>query len=103
LPRSCGFDFNAEFDDVHLHFSDRLNRVYVCARVRVELDYSDERAVECINTDLVNTLCNLVSRCAAKSVNRDQIFPHFDPKVFDRLATDAEKDIMTNLYRLRGE
>jgi hypothetical protein len=69
----------------------------------VEADYSDERAVECINTDLVNTLCNLVSRCAAKSINPDQVFPRFIPQVFDRLAADAEKDILTNLYKLRGE
>ena len=66
-------------------------------------DYSDERAVECINTDLVNTLCNLVSRCSAKSLNSSQVFPRFEPQVFERLANGSEKDIITNLYKLRGE
>jgi len=66
------------------------------------VDYSDSRAVECINNDLVNTFSNLVSRCAAKSLNPQQIFPRFDQSVFNNIALDSEKDIMTRLYELAG-
>ena len=65
-------------------------------------DYSDSRAVECINNDLVNTLCNLVSRCAARSLNPQQIFPDFDQSAFNHIALDSEQDIMTRLYELSG-
>ena len=66
------------------------------------VDYSDSRAVECVNNDLVNTLCNLVSRCAAKSLNPQQMFPDFDPSTFDDITHESEKDIMNNLYQLAG-
>jgi len=66
------------------------------------VDYSDDRAVECINNDLVNTLCNLVSRCAAKSLNPQQIFPEFDQSTFNHIALESETDIMRNLYELAG-
>jgi len=65
-------------------------------------DYSDRRAVECINNDLVNTLCNLVNRCAARSLNPQQIFPHFDASTFDDIALESEKDIMNHVYELAG-
>ena len=63
-------------------------------------DYSDDRAVDCVNNDLVNSLCNLVSRCVAKSLNPRQLFPEFDPSTFDRIALDSEKHLMSNLYQL---
>ena len=66
------------------------------------IDYSDSRAVECINNDLVNTLCNLVSRCAANALNPRQIFPVFEPSTFNRIALESEKDIMNSLYELAG-
>jgi len=69
----------------------------------LRVDYCDSRAVECINNDLVNTLCNLVSRCAAKSLNPKQTFPDFDASVFNRIALESEQDIMTNLYDLSGK
>jgi len=65
-------------------------------------DYSDSRAVECINNDLINTLCNLVSRCAATSLNPQQIFPAFDQSAFNHIALDSEQDILTRLYQLGG-
>ena len=78
--------------------------IYVsCVIYVLNVDYSDSRAVECINNDLVNTLCNLVSRCSAKSLNPLQIFPDFDQTVFNHLALDSEKDIMTHLYELAGQ
>ena len=65
-------------------------------------DYSDERAVECINSDVVNTFCNLLSRCSAKAINSDQIFPKFDATVFEQLALPEEQNIMSDLYHLPG-
>jgi len=65
-------------------------------------DYSDNRAVDCINNDLVNTLSNLVSRCTSKSLNPRQIFPDFDRSTFNCIVLDTEQDIMSKLYNLAG-
>jgi len=83
-----------------------VSHFYVCPSLKLMcelcVDYSDSRAVECINNDLVNTLCNLVSRCAAKALNPQQIFPVFDLSTFNHIALESEKDIIDNLYKLAG-
>ncbi|XP_041347778.1 methionine--tRNA ligase, mitochondrial-like [Gigantopelta aegis] len=37
-------------------------------------NYSDAKAVECVNSDLVNTLGNLLSRCTSAAINPRQVF-----------------------------
>ena len=67
-------------------------------------DYTDERVKECINSDVVNTLGNLLSRCTGGAVNPDQVFPSPpDPNLWDRLASDAERDMLVRLHELPGE
>ena len=66
-------------------------------------DYSDHRVVECINTELVNTLGNLLSRCTSTALNPNQVFPKFEFDVFDEKATSECKEMMGHLRELPGE
>ena len=55
-------------------------------------DYSENVGIEYINSDLVNTCGNLLSRCTAPSVNPEQIFPRRSPDIYARKfdATDRQ-------------
>ncbi|XP_014768848.1 methionine--tRNA ligase, mitochondrial isoform X2 [Octopus bimaculoides] len=38
-------------------------------------NFSEQKMVECVNSEIVNTLGNLLSRCTSLSINPNQIFP----------------------------
>lgn len=65
-------------------------------------DYDDARAMECINSDLVNTLGNLLNRCTGKSINPDQIYPSLDDGVLNTLLSSEDKLAFRELYELGG-
>ena len=66
------------------------------------LDYNDARAMECINSDLVNTLGNLLNRCTGKSINPDQIYPSLDNGVLSSLLSSEDKLAFREIYDLGG-
>ncbi|KAK2183237.1 hypothetical protein NP493_319g04005 [Ridgeia piscesae] len=69
----------------------------------VEMDgYSDQRLVDCVNSELANTLGNLLSRCSACSLNRDQVFPDWLPQVFADRCDDDDQEMWRRLASLPG-
>ena len=65
-------------------------------------DYSDEQLVKCVNSELANTLGNLLSRCSACSLNRDQAFPVWLPAVFDDRCDEEDRKMWADLASLPG-
>ena len=66
-------------------------------------DYNDQKVVECINSELVNTLGNLLSRCSGTAVNPSQEVPAVDWGMFRSRASQAEKDMVHSLQTLPRE
>ncbi|ESO09132.1 hypothetical protein HELRODRAFT_190723 [Helobdella robusta] len=71
--------------------------------IQYDSNYSDSRAVECINSDLVNTLGNLLSRSTGQNINPKQIFPSFDKDVFESLVTEADRKVLFQLYQIADQ
>ena len=65
-------------------------------------DYSERRVVECINSELVNTLGNLLSRTTAPAVNTHQVVPPVDLGLFSQRASGEENDMLDRLRTLPG-
>ncbi|XP_055698031.1 methionine--tRNA ligase, mitochondrial [Phlebotomus papatasi] len=64
-------------------------------------NYSDVKVFRFLNAELADTLGNLLSRCCAKSLNPQQIWPEFDPEVFRELfEVDATKRLIELLEML---
>ncbi|KAL8594803.1 hypothetical protein ACOMHN_047520 [Nucella lapillus] len=64
-------------------------------------NYSDARAVERINSDLVNSLGNLLSRTAAPSVNKRQEFPPLVSETHLRqYLSESDREMYVALQRL---
>lgn len=64
--------------------------------------YNDQRLVDCVNSELANTLGNLLSRCAANSLNRDQAIPAWHPGVFADRCTKEDREMWGSLASLPG-
>ncbi|XP_077987959.1 methionine--tRNA ligase, mitochondrial-like [Glandiceps talaboti] len=54
-------------------------------------DYYDEKVVKYLNAELAGTLGNLLSRCTARSLNPDQIFPPFHQSSFPPISDSSDK------------
>ena len=65
-------------------------------------DYSDERVVTCLNSEVVNSLGNLLSRCTAPAINPQQVVPHWDQELFHQRASQEDLDMMQHLRELPG-
>lgn len=67
-----------------------------------DCDYSDQRAIECINADLVNTLGNLLSRTTGTNINPSQSFPALHTPTYHRLCSAYKHgfDLLKQLYKL---
>ncbi|GAB0096481.1 Methionine--tRNA ligase, mitochondrial [Sergentomyia squamirostris] len=64
-------------------------------------NYSDVKIFRFLNAELADTLGNLLSRCCAKSLNPQQIWPAFDKSLFDELLEiDATKKLVDYLEHL---
>lgn len=51
-------------------------------------DYSDEKVKRIINSELADTFGNLLSRCCAKSLNKDQTYPAYNEESLIQLTKD---------------
>ncbi|KAK3776360.1 hypothetical protein RRG08_059147 [Elysia crispata] len=65
-----------------------------------DCSYSDKRVAERINTDLANTLGNLLGRCTAPSVNRTQGLPSLSEEGLFEFLSQEEREAHHTLYNL---
>ncbi|XP_064615166.1 methionine--tRNA ligase, mitochondrial-like [Liolophura sinensis] len=64
-------------------------------------NYTDEKVMQVINSDLVNTLGNLLQRCTSLSVNPDQVIPPLHGESFSNHFTQEEIDRYDRLLTLQ--
>ena len=67
----------------------------------LSIDYSDNRVVDRINSDLANTIGNLLARCTAPAVNLKQEFPSLEEN-FDQFLDSNELEMYASLHSLPG-
>lgn len=60
-------------------------------------NFLEEKAVEYVNSDLVNTLGNLLSRCTSKAINADQIYPRKYHDTYISKITASDRETFENL------
>lgn len=66
-------------------------------------DYSDTKLIRILNSELADTLGNLLSRASAKSLNPRQVFPKIHMYSFKGLLeSDATKRLIESLAELPG-
>ena len=78
------------------------SRIKVAFVLFVAIAYVEANAVDRLNSELCNTLGNLLSRSTAIKLNKKQIIPLFDPDLFNANATDEDKEMWRNLKTLKG-
>ena len=59
--------------------------------------------MEYVNSDVVNTFGNLLSRCTATAINPNQIYPRKNPDVYISAITAADRETFENMDLLIGE
>lgn len=68
------------------------------------LDYSDIKVLRILNSELADTLGNLLSRACAKSLNPRQVFPRLHPdQLNELLKEDCTKRLINALKELPGK
>jgi methionyl-tRNA synthetase len=65
-------------------------------------DFTLNKAVHLVNTDLVNNLANLVSRSTGKQMNPKQKYPSFDLEVMEHVLKGTGEKIVLALNELSG-
>lgn len=65
-------------------------------------DYSESKMVDYLNSELCNTLGNLLSRCTSKSINSSQIYPPFNQSIYESMCNEEWTELITNLTQLPG-
>lgn len=63
-------------------------------------DYSESKVIDCVNSDLVNTLGNLLNRVTGTVINPSQSLPPFDRQVFDRHGMPVDRTMLQTLSSL---
>ncbi|XP_031350428.1 methionine--tRNA ligase, mitochondrial-like [Photinus pyralis] len=67
-------------------------------------NYSDTKLTRILNSELADTLGNLLSRCCSSALNPNQVFPEIDSEAFERVASmDVTKKIMDAVMKLPGK
>jgi methionyl-tRNA synthetase len=64
--------------------------------------YVSEEVKRVINSDLVNTLGNLLNRCSGTALNPKQMFPPLNKALFEQRTDPEFREILTNLHNLQG-
>ncbi|XP_067949721.1 methionine--tRNA ligase, mitochondrial-like [Watersipora subatra] len=65
-------------------------------------NYSESKMLNYLNSELCNTLGNLLNRCTSKSINKQQTYPPLDLDVHERVEEDGWKELMADLDLLPG-
>ncbi|CAH1155924.1 unnamed protein product [Phaedon cochleariae] len=66
-------------------------------------NYSDTKVLRILNSELADTLGNLLSRCCGTVLNPDQKFPKIDSQAFDRISSlDCTKNLLEHVAKLPG-
>lgn len=67
-------------------------------------DYSDVKLMRILNSELADTLGNLLSRGCAKTVNKRQVFPKHNRRVFEEelLTLDVTRKLGNLIEQLPG-
>lgn len=70
----------------------------------VFIDYSDVKLMRILNSELADTLGNLLSRGCAKTVNKRQVFPKLNQQLFDEdlMQLDVTRKLINLLEQLPG-
>ncbi|CAL1532012.1 unnamed protein product [Lymnaea stagnalis] len=68
-----------------------------------DCSYSDKKLTERINSDLANTMGNLLGRLTAQSVNKRQEFPALNEDDLFEFCSAEERDMHKALYQLPGK
>lgn len=67
-------------------------------------DYSETKAIRILNSELADSLGNLLNRCSGKTVNPDQIFPKFCQHSFSIYCnSDEALKLVESLSALPGK
>lgn len=68
------------------------------------LEYSDVKVLRTLNSELADTLGNLLSRCTGSALNPNQKFPKIDKNVLEELKkSDTTKRLIENVENLPGK
>ena len=78
-------------------YTDWLTHIY-----SLSTDYTTDKVTNILNSELANTLGNLLSRCTSKTVNPAQHFPGFDSDLFKQTSSSHDLDMMEQLSHLPG-
>ncbi|XP_076339565.1 methionyl-tRNA synthetase, mitochondrial isoform X2 [Tachypleus tridentatus] len=65
-----------------------------------DANYNEDKLKRILNSELADTLGNLLSRCSATSVNKEQVFPVFDYQAWDQCVATEGKEIVDSVCRL---
>ncbi|KAK2144554.1 hypothetical protein LSH36_748g02067 [Paralvinella palmiformis] len=102
MSKSLGNVVNP-FDDVNKYTVDGLR--YFLLREAVphsDANYTTDKVTNILNSELANTLGNLLGRCTSMAVNPNQHFPEFDEELFKSTSSDADQEMMKSLHKLPG-
>lgn len=66
------------------------------------VDYSSVKIQRILNSELADTLGNLLNRCSGTLVNPGQIFPAFCCSDFDKYCGESAKELVESLETLPG-
>ena len=65
-------------------------------------DYNEEKMISYLNSELCNTLGNLLNRCTSKSINSSQIYPPLNNSIYESMCNEEWSELMHNLRELPG-
>ena len=58
--------------------------------------------VNYLNSEVCNTLGNLLNRCTSKSINSSQTFPPLNTEFYESVATQEGRQLINDLQQLPG-
>ena len=62
---------------------------------------NEEKTVSYLNSELFNTLGNLLHKWTSRSVNSSQIYPLFNNSIYDSMCNERWSELMHNLGKLQ--